>query len=112
MAELSESQRKLVPAILDQLGMDSATENSRRGISAHLSAAHLLVSAAEGEGELRADEAGNIFLTVKTGNNFFPHSFISLSVLCVSFVELPDETLSLLSGSCPDFLEAFDTLVR
>lgn len=68
--ELTESQTKLVSAILDQLGIDCPTENTQG--AAHLSAAHLLVSAME---------------------------------------ELPDETLSLLSESCPGFLEAFDTLL-
>ncbi|XP_041811778.1 gasdermin-E-like [Chelmon rostratus] len=70
--ELTESQRKLVSAILDQLGVDCPPEDSQGGVPAHLNAAHLLVSAME---------------------------------------ELPDETLSLLSETCPDFLEAFDTLV-
>ncbi|XP_044027059.1 gasdermin-E-like [Siniperca chuatsi] len=70
--ELTESQRKSVPAILDRAATDSPAENSQCGIPAHLNAAHLLVSAME---------------------------------------ELPDETLSLLSESCPDFLEAFDTLL-
>ncbi|XP_070841225.1 gasdermin-E-like [Chaetodon trifascialis] len=68
--ELTESQTKLVSAILDRLGVDCPSENTQG--AAHLSAAHLLVSAME---------------------------------------ELPDETLSLLSESCPDFLEAFDTLL-
>lgn len=68
--ELTESQTKLVSAILDGLGVDCLTENTQG--AAYLNAAHLLVSAME---------------------------------------ELPDETLSLLSESCPDFLEAFDTLL-
>lgn len=80
--ELSESQRKLVSAILDRLGMDSATASSRCGISAHLNAAHLLVSAAEGEGELRTDEAVNIFLTMKTGNNFLPQFHLVDRSMC------------------------------
>ncbi|XP_035537455.1 gasdermin-E-like [Morone saxatilis] len=70
--ELSEGQRKLVSAILDQPATDCATENGQCGVPAHLNAAHLLVSALE---------------------------------------ELPDKTLSLLSESCPDFLEAFDTMM-
>ncbi|KAM9340283.1 gasdermin-E-like [Symphorus nematophorus] len=70
--ELSEGQTKLVSAVLEQLGIGSPSENSQCGITAHLNAAHLLVSALE---------------------------------------ELPDETLSLLSESSPDFLEAFDTLM-
>ncbi|CAK6949699.1 gasdermin-E-like [Scomber scombrus] len=68
--DVSESQRKLATAILDCIG--SGTENGQSGLSAHLIAAHLLVSALE---------------------------------------ELPDETLTLLNKSCPDFLEAFDTLM-
>ncbi|XP_073319486.1 gasdermin-E-like [Pagrus major] len=70
--ELSESQSKLVIAIVNQLCINSPTEDSLCAIPAHLNAAHLLVSAMEA---------------------------------------LPDETLSFLSESCPDFLEAFDTLV-
>ncbi|XP_039676618.1 gasdermin-E-like [Perca fluviatilis] len=70
--ELSESQRKLLSAILDRPGTDSHAENSQCGIPSHLNAAHLLVSALE---------------------------------------ELPDPTLSLLSKSSADFLEAFDTLM-
>ncbi|XP_031179122.1 gasdermin-E-like isoform X2 [Sander lucioperca] len=70
--ELSESQRKLLSAILDRPGTDTHAENSQCGIPSHLNAAHLLVSALE---------------------------------------ELPDPTLSLLSQSGADFLEAFDTLM-
>ncbi|XP_034747089.1 gasdermin-E-like [Etheostoma cragini] len=70
--ELSESQRKLLSAILDRAGTDSHAENTQCGIPSHLNAAHLLVSALE---------------------------------------ELPDPTLSLLSESSADFLEAFDTLM-
>ncbi|XP_028454230.1 gasdermin-E [Perca flavescens] len=70
--ELSESQRKLLSAILDRPDTDSHAENSQCGIPSHLNAAHLLVSALE---------------------------------------ELPDPTLSLLSESSADFLEAFDALM-
>ncbi|XP_026155402.1 gasdermin-E-like isoform X1 [Mastacembelus armatus] len=71
--ELSESQRKSVLAILNQLSSDSHLENDQSVSPAQLNATHLLVSAME---------------------------------------ELPDETLTLLSESCPDFLEAFDTLMH
>lgn len=110
--ELSESQRKLVSAILDGLSTDSPTENGQCDFAVYLNAAHLLVTTLDGEGELCAEEAINIFLTVLEHNRkqLF-HTFILLIVLCVPFVELPDETLSLLSQSCPDFLEAIDTLV-
>eukprot|EP00064_Thunnus_orientalis_P011514 superscaffoldBa00001666_g11545 len=70
--ELSESQRKLMSAILDSIGTGGHTENGQSGGAARMNAAHLLVSAME---------------------------------------ELPDKTLSLLSESRPDFLEAFDTLM-
>lgn len=70
--ELSESQRKLISAILDYIGTGGHTENGQSGGAARMNAAHLLVSAME---------------------------------------ELPDKTLSLLSESRPDFLEAFDTLM-
>lgn len=110
--ELSESQRKLASAILDGLRMDSPVENGQCDIPAYLNAAHMLVSALDGEGEPGAQEALNIFLTVSEQyrKQLF-HTFILLSVLCAPFVELPDETLSLLSESRPDFLEVIDTLV-
>lgn len=44
--------------------------------------------------------------TVNVFHGAFPHCLTTLV-----FLELPDETLTLLSKSCPDFLEAFDTLV-
>lgn len=53
MKDVSESQRKLVTAILDCIGPGSGTENGQSGLSARLIAAHLLVSALEGEGELQ-----------------------------------------------------------
>lgn len=108
--ELSDHQRELVSVMLDQLNTACPTENNHFGVkSAHLNAAHLLVSALEGEGEPHTKEAGNIFLTVLEPDR--KPLFVLLSILCVSFIELPDETLSLLSESRPDFLEAFDTLV-
>ncbi|XP_036947870.1 gasdermin-E-like [Acanthopagrus latus] len=70
--ELSESQRKPVLATVNHLCSGGPAEDNPSDTPAHISAAHLLVSAME---------------------------------------ELPDETLNLLSGSCPDFLETFDTLV-
>lgn len=51
MAEQSESQKKSVLAILDQLSVDSQSKKCRQ-----LNAALLLVSAVEGEGELHAKE--------------------------------------------------------
>lgn len=62
--ELSDHHRELVSVMLDQLNTACPTEDNHVGVSTHLNAAHLLVSALEGEGELRAKEAGNIFLTV------------------------------------------------
>lgn len=92
--------------------MDSPAENGQCDIAAYLNAAHMLVSALDGEGELGVQEALNSFLTVSEQykKQLF-HTFILLSVLCAPFVELPDETLSLLSESCPDFLGAINTLV-
>lgn len=47
-----------------------------------------------------------------TTNSFLCGSFIFCVWFgCCFFAELPDEALSLLSESSPDFLEAFDTLV-
>lgn len=111
--ELSESQRKLVSAVLDGLRMDSPVpENGQCDVPAYLNAAHMLVSALDGEGEAGAQEALNIFLTASEQyrKRLF-HPVVLLSVLCAPFAELPDETLSLLSESRPDFLEVIDTLV-
>lgn len=49
--ELSDRQRELVSVMLDQLNTACPTENNHCG--AHLKAAHLLVSALEGEGKLK-----------------------------------------------------------
>lgn len=52
---LSESQRKLVSAILDCIDTGDHTENRQSGHSARLNAAHLFFSALEGEGELQPE---------------------------------------------------------
>lgn len=112
--ELSESQRKSVSAILSRLGPDRHTEHSQLGRTAHLNAAHLLVSAMKGEGELQTEEGCKHFphrAQLSSTQEIVSHCLILLCVLCVVIVELPDETLSLLSEIRPDFLEAFDTLV-
>ncbi|XP_067337813.1 gasdermin-E-like [Channa argus] len=71
--ELSDSQRQLVSAILDQINPDCPTDDSQSSSPANLMAIQLLVSALD---------------------------------------ELTDEALSLLSETCPDFLEALDTLIH
>lgn len=45
----SDSQRDLVSAVLERLSLEDSAENDQRGISAQLKAAHLLVSAMDGE---------------------------------------------------------------
>lgn len=101
--ELSESQRKPVLATVNHLCSGGPAEDNPSDTPAHISAAHLLVSAMEGEVE------GQKHPPELNKENLFQ----SLLILCVLMfsVELPDETLNLLSGSCPDFLETFDTLV-
>lgn len=54
--DLSQSQRKLIKAILDCISTGGSTENSQSGLSASLIATHLLVSAIEGEGVLQPGE--------------------------------------------------------
>jgi len=54
--ELSESQRKALSALLD-----NHAEDSQRDLPAHLDAAHLLVSAMEGEAELWTEYGKTIF---------------------------------------------------
>lgn len=48
--ELSEDERKVVSAILDELGLAYPVEESLSCLPAQMTAAHLLVSALEGEG--------------------------------------------------------------
>lgn len=54
--ELAESQRKSVSAILERLSTDTGAENSQYGLTDYLNAAHLLVSAMEGEGGLQTPD--------------------------------------------------------
>lgn len=66
--------------------------------AAKLNATHLLVSAMEGERRQSSHSAEYFLLHLNL-------------IACFVPVELPDETLSLLSESHADFLEAFNTLV-
>lgn len=97
----SESERKVVWAILDQLGLVYPVEESLSCSPTQMKAAHLLVSALEGEGNNQNKK--NPPLSSFCINEY---SFVFNFIL-----ELPDETLNLLSGSTPEFLEAFDKLV-
>lgn len=100
---LSESQKNTLSAILD-----SHTKDSECGAPSHLNAAHLLVSAMEGK------EAGSELkqspLTILNSRFIFLLLNLLFFMLFL-FVELPDETQRLLGESCPEFLEALDTLV-
>lgn len=87
---------------LDMAEREELSESQRTHVPARLSAAHLLLSAMEGE-----DDAGQKGRTQK-----FSRGFVTpLCFIVCFFEELPDETLSLLSESRPDFLEALDILV-
>lgn len=101
--ELSEGERKVVSTMLDQLGLMYPGEESLSCSPTQMNAAHLLVSALAGEGNNQNKKNP-------------PHSSFHINEYSFGFffnfiVELPDETLTLLSGSTPEFLEAFDKLV-
>lgn len=87
-------------AVLERLSLEGSAENDQRGISAQLKAAHLLVSAMDGERKIISAENRKQFFSMASSCSVF--SFV---------LELSDEVLSLLTESSPDFLEAFDTLV-
>lgn len=102
---LSDSQSELVWAILGGLGEDELTSSSS-GESALLRAAHLLVSALEGD-----CRSFKCFLCVSKNNTGFILIMNELNYLYVTIAELPHEALSFLSGCSPDFLDAFDSMV-
>lgn len=99
--ELSEGERKVVSAILDQLGLVYPFEESLTCLPSQMNAAHLLVSALEGEGNNQNKKNPPL-----SSFHINEYSFVFNLIL-----ELPDETLNMLSGSSPEFLEAFDKLV-
>lgn len=97
--ELSEGERGALSAILGQLGLVCPVEGSS-SCSLQMNAAHLLVSALEGEGS-----------RIRRIHHCYHFIFITV-LLAFDFIsELPDETLNLLGRSPPEFLEAFDKLV-
>lgn len=100
--ELSDGQRKVASAMLDQLGLMYPVEGSLSCSPAQMKAAHLLVSALEGEGNNQKKKNPPL-------SSFHIHEYFFFFFNFI--VELPDETLNLLSGSTPEFLEAFDKLV-
>lgn len=111
--EPSVAQRKSVSAVLELLrpGPGGHGESDGRAAPAHLTAAHLLVSAIEG-GRRRGAPI-HLFLPLKMtrqGCVVSAHVLRLVFFVCV-FAVLSDETLILLSECGPDFLEALDTLV-
>lgn len=84
----------------EQASAESRTEST-------INAAHLLVSALEGK---RKSQTKVQRRSAVTQNNTV-EIYLMPSFLFIVFIELPDETLELLSTSHPDFLQAFNTLV-
>lgn len=99
--ELSEGERKVLSAVLDQLGLVYPAEESLSCSPTQMNAAYLLVSALEGEGNTQNKKNPPL-----SSFHMNEYSFVFNFIL-----ELPDETLNLLSGSTPEFLEGFDKLV-
>lgn len=88
----------------EQPSAESPTEST-------LNAAHLLVSAMEGKRKLQTKKKLSIQSSAADFFFFFLVGLTSSCVLFNVFIELPKETLELLSKSAPDFLQAFNMLV-
>lgn len=99
--EASEGDGNVVSDLLDQLSLEYPVEESASCSPTQMNAAHLLVSALEGEGN-NQNRKNPPRLSFHMNEYSFVLNFI---------VELPDQTLNLLSRATPEFLEAFDKLV-